>query len=297
MQIKKLITHNGTFHADDVFATAALFLLLEKRGEKYEVTRTRDKDKISSGDFVYDVGIIYDEAKDRFDHHQKGGAGARPNGIEYSSLGLIWKKYGEELSGSKEAAFFVENNLIAPIDASDNGINLVEKKHQIYPYTIEMIINSLRPTWKEDVEVVDEMFFKSVAMMRPILEREITHARAEVEAKNILMDVYNRADNKKILILEYDFAHNRIFDDLEETYFIVYKKRSDNDWGIRAVRKGFKTFENKKDFPKAWGGLVNEDLQKVTGVGDALFCHRALFYVVAGSREGAIKLAELALED
>ena len=294
--IKKLITHNGSFHADDIFACATLSLMLEKKGEKFEIIRTRDEEIIKTGDYVFDVGGVYDEEGNRFDHHQKGGAGVRENGIEYASFGLVWKKYGVGLAGSVEAAQIIDDKLVAPIDASDNGINLVEKKYDIYPYTIEMIINAMRPVWNEDVSMVDEIFFKSVKIFESILKREIIHAQSEVEAKKKLMNVYDKAKNKSILVLENDFAHHKIFDDLTETYYVVFPRRSDGQWGIRTVRKGFKTFENKKDFPREWGGLTNNELQKITGVSDAVFCHRALFMAVAKTKEGAIKLAQIALE-
>ena len=54
----KIITHNAGFHTDDVFAVATLQLLL---GDKTEVIRTRDEEIIQSGDYVVDVGGIYDE--------------------------------------------------------------------------------------------------------------------------------------------------------------------------------------------------------------------------------------------
>ena len=57
---KKLVTHNGSFHADDVFACALLALVLENEDEKFEVIRTRDEKIIKEGDFVFDVGGIYD---------------------------------------------------------------------------------------------------------------------------------------------------------------------------------------------------------------------------------------------
>jgi len=41
--------------------------------------------------------------------------------------------------------------------------------------------------------------------------------------------------------------------------------------------------------------LRDKELQKVTGVADAIFCHRSLFLAVVKSKEGAIKLAELTL--
>ena len=37
-------------------------------------------------------GNLYNEKTNRFDHHQKGGAEKRPNGIEYSSFGLDLEK-------------------------------------------------------------------------------------------------------------------------------------------------------------------------------------------------------------
>ena len=73
--MKKLVTHNGSFHSDDIFAAATLIIYLEKRGEKYEIIRTRDQEIIKTGDYVFDVGGVYDEATNRFDHHQKGGGG------------------------------------------------------------------------------------------------------------------------------------------------------------------------------------------------------------------------------
>ena len=50
---KKAVTHNSTFHADDVFATATLSLLF---GDDISFTRTRDADIIAGADIVYDVG-------------------------------------------------------------------------------------------------------------------------------------------------------------------------------------------------------------------------------------------------
>ena len=54
--VKKLITHNGTFHADDVFACVTLSLMLEKNGEKFKIIRTRDEKIIKGGDYVFDIG-------------------------------------------------------------------------------------------------------------------------------------------------------------------------------------------------------------------------------------------------
>ena len=96
----KLIAHDESFHADDIFAAATLSILFERKGEKFEIVRTREPKLIEAADYVFDVGGIHDEATNRFDHHQVGGAGKRKFGegdksvdIEYAAFGLVWKKF------------------------------------------------------------------------------------------------------------------------------------------------------------------------------------------------------------
>ena len=96
----KIVTHNAKFHTDDVFAIATLLILYPEA----EIIRTRDEAILKSADIVVDVGQVHDAEKNRFDHHQVGGAGKRENGIQYASFGLVWKKFGEEISGSREVA-------------------------------------------------------------------------------------------------------------------------------------------------------------------------------------------------
>src|SRR3989344_2316182 len=121
--VKKLVTHDGSFHTDDLFACATLSLYLEKNSQAFDIIRTRDDETIAGADYVFDVGGIYDEASNKFDHHQTGGAGERENKIAYSSFGLVWKKFGAEISGAKEVADLVERKLVMPVDANDSGID------------------------------------------------------------------------------------------------------------------------------------------------------------------------------
>ena len=49
------------------------------------------------------------------------------------------------------------------------------------------------------------------------------------------------------------------------------------------------------DLPEAWAGLSGDELREVTGVPDAVFCHKGRFIAVAESGEGALDLADAAL--
>ena len=295
-KIKKLITHNGSFHADDIFACAALCLMLKKKGEEFEIIRTRDEEIIKNGDYVFDVGGIYDEKINRFDHHQREGAGARENGIPYSSFGLVWKKFGEIIMESKQGAELIEERVVAPIDAFDNGFDLVENKYEITPYYIQHFFLSMRPTWKEKEKSDDEMFLKCVAIAKEVLKREIIQTQDFLLAQEAVVSIYKNTQDKRVIVLDWHYPSEYVLNNFPEPLFEVYP-RTDNLWAVRAIRKNPKTFINRKDLPKCWAGLRDEDLVKVSSVTDAVFCHRGLFLAVAKSKEGAVKLAELALLD
>jgi uncharacterized UPF0160 family protein len=76
---------------------------------------------------------------------------------------------------------------------------------------------------------------------------------------------------------------------------LVLFPRPAGTWAIQTVKKGLNSFESRLDLPKGWAGLVDKELQDVTGVKDATFCHRNAFLAVALSKEGALELAKLAL--
>jgi uncharacterized UPF0160 family protein len=294
-KINKLITHNGSFHSDDIFACATLCLMLEKKGEKFEIVRTRDEEVIKAGEYVFDVGGIYDENVNRFDHHQPGGAGAR-SGIEYSSFGLVWKKFGLALCGEERVANMIDQKLVAPVDAHDNGLDLVSNLYETSPYFIQNFFHSMRPTLREENITNDEMFFKSVEIAKEILTREIIHAQDTFFAQENVVKAYQNSADKRIIVLDDKYPFQYTLGDFSEPLFVIYPRKITSDWGVGAVRDNPKTFKNRKNFPKSWGGLRNEEMAKVSGVQDAIFCHRGLFLAVAKSKEGAIKLAQIAVE-
>ena len=297
------MTHDGSFHADDIFACATLCLMLEKNNEKYEIIRTRDLDVIKKGDYVFDIGGIYDAEKNRFDHHQPGGAGKRvPSGalggvgIEYSSFGLVWKKFGKILTGGDQVAKILDERLVAPVDAFDNGLDLVENKYDITPYYIQHFFLAMRPTWREENLNQDEMFLKCVETAKVILARETIQVGDMFLAEEAISSIYKNTIDKRIIILDKHYPHEYVLHNFPELLFVVYPSKADGTWRLRAVGENPKTFVNRKNLPKSWAGLRDEELANVTGVPDAIFCHRGLFLAVAKTKEGAIKLAQIAVE-
>ncbi len=286
---KIVVTHNGTFHADDIFSAATLSILLDG---KIKIIRTRDTEVISKADFVFDVGGEYDPSRNRFDHHQHGGAGSRENGIPYAAFGLVWKTYGEHVCGSKQIADILDEKLVQFIDANDNGVDVVGLKTVVAPYLIQDVFYSFRPSWKEG-EVYDESFMKMVTLAREVLLREILKMNHALLAQSIIRDAYNKAEDKRVVILDGHYPWGETLGEYPEPLFVVFPKVG--TWRVECIRKQRYSFENRKSLPEAWAGLRDEDLAQVTGVPDAIFCHNGRFLAVAKSKEGALLLAQKAL--
>ena len=297
----KLITHNGSFHSDDVFACATLSLLLEKRGEKLEIIRSRDEKIIDSGDIVFDVGGIYDAEKNKFDHHQIGGAGKRENGIPYSSFGLIWKKFGEELCGKKSVADKIDKRLVQSIDAFDNGIGEIKPiLDNVEPYLFQNITGAFLQISEEGEEVLYERFLKLVQFSKDLLEREILKAKDRIRIEKVVKSAYNLATDKRLIILDKYFTRVEVVEamvDYKEILYAVVPSGQLEHWKLLASRKSPNSFILKKPFPKSWAGKIDKELVEATGIKDVIFCHNGLFMAVTKTKESAIKLAKLALEN
>lgn len=294
----KIVTHSGGFHTDDVFAVATLLLLHPDA----EILRSRAPKEMKDADYVVDVGTEYDAGAKKFDHHQEGGAGKRENGIPYAAFGLVWKEYGEKLCESKAIARLVEEKLVVPIDAFDNGVDLTDYKIEgVHPYLVENIFFSLEPTWQENNRTTEDGFRDALEIAKDVLEREIVHARAEVEGLKLIEDVYESTEDKQIVVMSDDSSLfdrgllTKAFVKHPEVMYVV-RKHEGGQWQAVAAVDSMHSFATRKPFPAAWAGKRGEELAEITGVEDALFCHNKRFIAIAKSREGAVKLAQLAVE-
>src|SRR3989344_2612273 len=291
---KLIVTHDGGFHTDDAFAVAALLLHLDGNAV---VVRSRDPKIIESGDFVVDVGAVYDAERNRFDHHQCGGAGMRENKIPYAAFGLVWKKFGAAISGSAEIASRVDVKLVQPIDAADNGVQLGNyESAPSFPYVIQNAVFAFEPTWNEKDISLDTQFGKAMEFARTILQREIAHARDAVLGEERVRAVYDTATDKRIIVLDAKYEWSDILGEKAEPLFVVTPDRvPSGNWRAHAVRVNANSFVSRLSFPKEWAGLRDGELARASGVPDAVFCLNKLFTVAAKSKEGAISLARKAL--
>ena len=284
-----IATHNGNFHADDVFSIAALKGIFPS----LKLIRTRDLDVIGKADIVVDVGGEYDPDAGRFDHHQRGGAGERENGIPYSSFGLIWQKYGLELCQSdQDVVNAVDKGLVSTIDAVDCG----HVEGVSTGISLSQTIGMFNPTWQEDSHF-DSCFDEAVDFASRILTRFIASANGGIGAKVIVAKAIEDAEDPRVIVLEKYTPWKRTVNALsEEALYMVYPSQS-GEWRIQTVPVELGSFENKKSLPTPWAGLSGDELKEATGIDDAMFCHNGLFIAGAESFESTMKMASIALNE
>ena len=298
-----LVTHSGGFHADELLSSVILTRLFPEA----RVVRSRAPEWITPGDnrIIYDVGGAYDADARIFDHHQRG-APLREDGQPYSSFGLIWKHYGhdylaatglpdahvETVHGAFDASF------VLPIDLMDNGAMSPSVAGPLAVLTLPVLLETLKPVFDEpDPEALERAFHAALAIARSFLEARIAGSAAKLRAEDIVLKAVADAGENRVLELPQGmpFRSAVIKSGADHLLFVVHPR--DKDWCLTGIRRADEGFELRADLPAAWAGLSNGDLEADCGVDGASFCHNGRFIAAAKTREAALAMAELAVNE
>ena len=291
-----LITHNGTFHSDEVFSTVLLSKVLKK--DILKLCRTSNIKEGITG-FVYDVGY------GKYDHHQPGGNGERKNGIKYSSFGLVWRDFGKDYLKQlnclqiEEVWSMVDKKLVQNIDAIDNGQLGKLTQFDFEVVTLPNLISMYNSNWDDEQANQNEMFLKAVQFAHIVFDRFIISVVSKIRAKSRVEDAIENSKNQ-ILILEKFMPWKEFLLDSENEkakniLFVVFPSNR-GGYNVYAVPKENGSFESRKLFPAKWAGLKDEELSKISGVATATFCHTGRFICATRTKEDAIKIARIAVE-
>lgn len=284
----KYITHAGTMHADEVFATAFLDLY----NKDIEVMRVSEieKAKIRKDAIVYDIG------RGKYDHHQED-AKVRENGIKYSSLGLLFEEFGkdylkqEKIEDIDEVYIGMEKELIEAIDAIDNGVF----PEIVAPYkvkTISEIIKLFNPSFGSN-EKEEEQFIKAVEVAKQIWQETLYSVIGKVKAKKIVLEKIKN-EKKDYLELEEYLPYEETLLKTEEgdhLLFVMYPSNR-GGYGIKTIKKSLEDKTDRMLFPESWAGLENKELEKVSNIKDISFCHSGRFLVTCKTKEAAYQVLD-----
>lgn len=275
------ITHNGTMHADEVFATA--FLDLYKGDLKVYRVGEVDWNQVTNNTLVYDIG------RREFDHHQ-ADAKKRDNGITYCSLGLLWKEFGKDFLNLKgydniDLLFDgIDKDLIEAIDADDNGVfPKIEANYKVK--TLSNVIKLFNPSYNSS-ENESEQFLKAVEVAKSIFSEEIAYINGKVHADIRVKEILSNVTENDLYIILDEFLpyEDTILND--EKYnnlkFVAYPSNR-GGYAIKTIPKSINDKTSRILFPKEWMGLMNSDLENVSGIKGLRFCHNTGFLVTCNS--------------
>ncbi|PBK77231.1 metal-dependent protein hydrolase [Armillaria solidipes] len=335
-------THNGTFHCDEALA---VFLLRQTTAyQGADLKRTRDPAILDACDIVVDVGAIYDEAKQRFDHHQRGFTEVFGHGFatKLSSAGLVYKHFGKEVISNRTQVALDDPKIqtlwlkmyeefVEAIDGGDNGIPRypedIKPAYKSGGTSLPSRVAALNPAWNQpvdsqgmDVRAPPSLSYNSSSP--PTQDRFATassltgqeffakldfYANAWLPARDILVDALANskevADSTgKIILLEQFLPWKSHLFELEsesqtegQAIYVIYPDEMAKAWRIQAVPIAQDSFESRKPLPEQWRGLRDDELTNVSGVQGGIFVHASGFIGGNQTKEGALKLAQLAL--
>lgn len=314
----KLFTHNGIFHADDVFAAALLSLM----AEDIQVTRGGDTEVPEGSEW-----IVFDIGEGELDHHSvenKERNGTHPGtDIPYAACGLVWKKYHKEILEAMdceprymEKVFNrLETSLILGIDAEDNGFdpvaselsrvsNLTEEQKAMIvsaskiSFSVSKLIKDFNPPWNSDMDQNDA-FNDAVSFARDILINRIDSIISSLDGRDFVLRAIDYSANH-IMILD-PFApwegvlYGQFRNPKAQDIWYVVSPALRGGWNVQcALSNSDDRTSFRHPLPQEWYGLRNEELRRVSGVKTALFCHASGFLAGAETMADALNMASIA---
>ncbi|MBK1840309.1 MYG1 family protein [Azospirillum sp. YIM B02556] len=316
----RLVTHGGSFHCDEVLGYAILCRALPPGTlAASTLVRTRDRGAIEAADIVWDVGGVFDAARRRFDHHQRG-APVRTDGSPYSSAGLLWAAFGRDAvraalagRGGEDVVERVwaemDEQVVRLVDLADNGQRPVpdfndealDRAARIAEgLALPSLVEVLNLPWDtapaDRARAEDERFARAAEIAGAFLDGRIERIRARVAAYDTVLEAHARSADPRVLELARGMPWQGPAHDADlPVLFAVYPDKGGDAWMVGCMPPEPGSFAQKLPLPAAWAGLRDADLARVSGVGDAVFCHLNRFIAAARSREGALALARTAL--
>ncbi|NHO31100.1 MYG1 family protein [Acetobacter fallax] len=317
----RALTHSGNFHVDETLGYVILHYALAPQGDlksrilgdtpgdRLEFTRTRSPERIKTADVVFDVGGEYEPARGRYDHHMKDKP-LRDDGTPYSAAGLLWKDYGSAairnilktpVDEKTITAIWqaIDKSLILPIDQDDNGVVKMGR------LSLADIVSACSPAWDTaelygagEARTREALGFANAATaVASHLVNTVDRVRASLKAADRVLAAWKEAPDKRILVMETGMPTEKvIFEHDLPVVYVVSPAGSTGQWNVKAIPPERGDFGQRVSLPEAWRGLDGQALAEACGVPDAVFAHPARFICGAGSRDGAIKMAQLALE-
>ncbi|KAM9534677.1 MYG1 exonuclease [Salvelinus alpinus] len=325
MSGKRIGTHNGTFHCDEVLACFFLHQLPEYKDA--EIVRTRDPAELAKCDIVVDVGGEFDPKKHLYDHHQRTFSETfhslcpeKPWVTKLSSAGLVYLHFGRrvlsQLTSLKEGDRQLEvlydklyENLVEEVDAVDNGISQYDgEARYAVSTTLSARVGHLNPRWNSKSQDTEEGFHKALGMVgAEFLDRVDFYQNSWLPARVVVegaVQMRKQVDPSGEVVVfsqggcpwkEHLFSLEKELSVDTTIKFVLYPDQN-GQWRVQCVPAGLHTFNNRLSLLEEWRGVRDEALSELSGIPDCVFVHAGGFIGGNKTEEGALEMARRTLQ-
>ncbi len=264
----KIITHDGTFHSDEIFAIALLLKFELKEGQEVQIVRSRDEDFLESyrdfaDVFIIDIGGDFNAELRNFDHHQDDDFF-----VDKASVKLIYDYLLNIGKLDSDLGKHLWENLIMLINRWDLGQeqNYVNYFHRPLP---SLISSYNRSTGNINDE--NPQFEKALSFGLEIVDNESFSYYQYQDAKRTFHQ--HRNINSHTIIFEtFNPKHSSFLKQHRNIRFYIYPYRG--NWAVAAV--------NSKKHP----------LPECEFCEGLVFSHKNHFLTVFETKETAIRFME-----
>lgn len=278
----------------------------------------------------------YDHHQREFDAYFPGRNATKLSsaGLVYKHFGkdIIAQQTGLSIDSNDVGILYQKlyDGLIEAFDANDTGVSAydtkalkaasVERRFEDRGFSIASVVNRYNYDFEEDAgknkeqlqQEEDKRFSEASDFVgrQFIMELKDKHrnwlpARAAVKAA---FDDRKQYDSHgRIMVLKQGMPWADHLYTLEaesntpaesQVLYVLFPESDEPDskWRIRSVSVEGGGFENRKDLPDAWKGVRDEKLDEVSGIPGCVFVHASGFIGGNKTYEGALKMAQKALE-
>ena len=240
LNAKTIVTHDGDYHIDEVFATSLINYIFDHNGmERPNIIRTRNEDILDEvirdpEVIVLDVGRIFNENMLNFDHHQGSFERAwESSRIPLSSTGIVFSYLRDNnllshLDGSLLNE--LQESWIEVIDAIDNGIMSYSGFDLIYVFATK------------DEKAKDNSFFLAVNSMDNMFLSILNKCKEQVKTKEDSFVSYKHAKSIRLNSQEYKivniqgYADDNYIETLHDDVDFYITERKNGEFGIKTAR-------------------------------------------------------------
>jgi uncharacterized UPF0160 family protein len=223
----------------------------------------------------------------------------------------------------------VYESFIEAVDANDNGVSVydpealaaagLEKRFSNGAFTLGAMVGRLNPTWNEPLPsdpveaqaFEDNKFVTASQRIGEEFDRSLDfYVKAWLPARTLVEKAFNERDQYdaqgRIMVIsgqscpwkDHLYTLEEENSESGKVLFVLYaeKPTPDAKWRVQAVPETSDSFQSRKALPKAWRGVRDEELDKVSGVPGCVFVHAAGFIGGNKTFEGALELAKKGLD-